>query len=841
MSGVMSKFSQQSAMKLPTYLFWLKSRSLLSLSLGLISVISTISPVFSAPNRNLDREETCDILVAGGGLAGAATAYEGLRAGRTVCMTEITDWVGGQISSQGTSALDERETQRSLLFYPRGYLELRRRIKEHYGRLNPGGCWVSYSCFMPYDGNKILFEVLQDAAKTGNGKLKWFPNTVIKELEITPAVAGNAVGGQQIKSAIAISHKPAPNTPPINTETLSKTIEDAYRYENSARFNKTIIRFIPKPRQTPPNPPLPRGGNATSSPPLVRGEKATSSPPLVRGEKATSSPPLVRGEKATSSPPLVRGDKATSSPPLVRGDKATSSPPLVRGEKATSSPPLVRGDKATSSPPLQGGDKATSSPPLQGGDKATSSPPLQGGDKATSSPPLQGGARGGADWYVVDATETGELIGLADVPYRLGIDPRSPLEPSSGSPTGDAYCTQGFTYTFAMEATKEPQQQQQPSFYQQYAPYYSYELQRLASFPLVFSYRQIRSMKPDEPRPADPKQFPIYPGDISMQNWTWGNDYRPGSSLDNLIYSRAQLAANGQLQPGGWMGGLRTETLRRGEENAKGFFYWLVAGTTDSQLGNGVKKPYPNNRFLSGLDSPMGTVHGLSKYPYMREGRRIIGRPSLSQPQGFTVWEVDMSRTNFKDSFYRQNLSAEDYRNLWLNLGGLNAPALAVGSQSVENTKSRSRATIYPDAVGIGHYAIDFHPCMTNSPPEAPGNTEREGTRKGQGQAYPFQIPLRAMIPQKIDNMLVAGKSIAVSHTAAAAYRVHSFEWSAGAAAGITAAFSLENGIIPYELVDELPSREPNLEVLQLRLQQNANPIAFPGTSIFNSSWQNWK
>ncbi len=690
-------------MKLPRYLFWLKGRSLFSLSLGLISVISSISPVFSAPNRQDDREETCDILVAGGGLAGAATAYEGLLAGRTVCLTEITDWVGGQISSQGTSALDERDTQRSLLFYPRGYLELRRRIKEHYGRLNPGGCWVSYSCFMPYNGHKILFDVLQDAAKTGNGKLKWFPNTVIKELAITPAVAGNAVGGQQIKSAIAISHKPAANTPPINTETLSTTIEDAYRYENSARFNKTIIRFIPKP-----------------------------------------------AKQSSATPRRV-------------------------------------------------------------------------------------------DWYVVDATETGELIGLADVPYRLGIDPRSPLEPSSGTPTGDAYCTQGFTYTFAMEATKEPQQHQLPSFYQQYAPYYSYELQRLASFPLVFSYRQIRSMKPDEPRPADPKQFPIYPGDISMQNWTWGNDYRPGSSQDNLIYSRAQLEANGQLQPGGWMGGLRTETLRRGEENSKGFFYWLVAGTTDSQLGNGVKKPYPNNRILSGLDSPMGTVHGLSKYPYMREGRRIIGRPSLSQPQGFTVWEVDMSRTNFKDSFYRQNLSAEEYRNLWLNLGGLNAPALAVGSQSVEDTKSRSRATIYPDAVGIGHYAIDFHPCMKNSPPEAPGNTEREGTRKGQGQAYPFQIPLRAMIPQKIDNMLVAGKSIAVSHTAAAAYRVHSFEWSAGAAAGITAAFSLENGIIPYELVDELPSREPNLEVLQLRLQQNNNPIAFPGTSIFNSSWQNWK
>jgi len=725
----MSKLIPQSPMKLRRYLFSLKGRSLVSLTLGIISAMGSISPVFAEPGRNPDNAETCDILVAGGGLAGAATAYEGLLAGRTVCLTEITDWVGGQISSQGTSALDERETQRSLLFYPRGYLELRQRIEKHYGRLNPGGCWVSYSCFMPYDGHKILFNILQDAAKTGKGTLKWFPNTVIKELAITPAVAGNTVGGQQIKSAIAIQHKPADNTGPINTETLSQTIEDAYRYENSARFNKTIIRFIPKASGTPPNPR--REGNSTSS------------------------------------------------------------------------------------------------------------PPLQGGN-STSSPPLQGGARGGGDWYVVDATETGELIGLADVPYRLGIDPRSPLEPSSASPSGDPYCTQGFTYTFAMQATKEPQQHQVPSFYQQYAPYYSYELQRLASFPLVFSYRQIRTVRPGK-RPSDPKQFPIYPGDISMQNWTWGNDYRPGNSQDNLIYTREQLQESGQLQPGGWMGGLRTETLRRGEENAKGFFYWLVTGTTDSQLGEGVKKPYPNNRFLSGLNSPMGTVHGLSKYPYMREGRRIIGRPSFNQPQGFTVWEVDMSRTDFKADFYRQNLSEEEYRNLWLAVGGLNAPALAVRSQSVEDTKSRSRATIYPDSVGIGHYAIDFHPCMTNSPPEAPGNTEREGTRKGQGQAYPFQIPLRAMIPQKIDNMLVAGKSIAVSHTAAAAYRVHSFEWSAGAAAGVTAAFSLEKRIFPYELVDELPSREPNLEVLQLQLQQNANPIAFPGTSIFNSSWQNWK
>ncbi|NEO87142.1 MAG: FAD-dependent oxidoreductase, partial [Spirulina sp. SIO3F2] len=70
----------------------------------------------------IEQEISCDVLVVGAGLAGTATAYEALLAGRTVCLTDITDWLGGQISSQGTSALDERPTQSRLHHYPRGYL-----------------------------------------------------------------------------------------------------------------------------------------------------------------------------------------------------------------------------------------------------------------------------------------------------------------------------------------------------------------------------------------------------------------------------------------------------------------------------------------------------------------------------------------------------------------------------------------------------------------------------------------------------------------------------------------------------------------------------------------------
>ena len=652
-------------------------------SLGLLLWQSVLTPGVAQTSINIDKNLECDLLVAGGGLAGSAATYEGLLAGKTVCMTEITDWVGGQISSQGTSALDERTTQREKLFYPRGYLELRDRIEDFYGELDPGECWVSVSCFLPKDAHAILWQQLKDAEAKGGGKLHWLPNTVIKDLEIE---------GSKIKSAVAIQHRPQPDKPKLNTYPLSRTIEDTYTYEDSSLLDKEIIKLSPV----------------------------------------------------------------------------------------------------------------------------------------------------ATDWFVIEATETGEIIALADVPYRLGIDALSHLEPSSSSSTNDPYCTQGFTYTFAMEATAEPQEHIMPPFYMQHHQYYSYELPRLADFDLVFTYRRIWSPTTGEQTDFQGIGFTEpTPGDISMQNWTWGNDYRPGTSKDNLVYTRQQLEALGQLEPGGWLGGLRTETLQKGEEHAWGYFYWLVAGTTDSQLGEDVKKPQPNNRLLVGFDAPMGTAHGLSKYPYMREGRRIIGRKYPGYSYGFTVTEVDISRRNYRDEYYVNNLDDVTYRQLWTVIDGLEA--VANKNMNIEQIERRTRSTIFPDSVGIGHYAIDFHPCMSEYPAEKPGNTEKAGERRGGGQAYPFQIPLRAMIPQKIDNLLVTGKSIATSHIAAAAYRVHSFEWSSGAAAGVILAHALDNNIMPYELIDELYIKEKELQSLQQTLNDSGNPTAFPDTSIFNQDWEDWQ
>ncbi len=48
-------------------------------------------------------------------------------------------------------------------------------------------------------------------------------------------------------------------------------------------------------------------------------------------------------------------------------------------------------------------------------------------------------------------------------------------------------------------------------------------------------------------------------------------------------------------------------------------------------------------------------------------------------------------------------------------------------SRAGRNDIVELRSRINPDSVGIAQYAIDFHPCMRDYPPEAPGNIERPG------------------------------------------------------------------------------------------------------------------
>ena len=90
----------------------------------------------------------------------------------------------------------------------------------------------------------------------------------------------------------------------------------------------------------------------------------------------------------------------------------------------------------------------------------------------------------------------------------------------------------------------------------------------------------------------------------------------------------------------------------------------------------------------------------------------------------------------------------------------------------------------YPDSVGIGAYRIDLHPSTGGDP-------------YIDVACPPFRIPLGALIPVRIDNLLAGAKDIATTHVTNGAYRLHPVEWNAGEAAGHLAAFCSARGTLP--------------------------------------------
>ena len=124
-----------------------------------------------------DREMQCEVLIAGGGMGGVAAALAAARAGRSVLLVEETDWLGGQMTSQGVSALDEHRFIETF-GGTRSYQALRQTIREIYRSeypftestaepLNPGNGWVSRLCFEPAVGARAVETLLAPHVEAG--------------------------------------------------------------------------------------------------------------------------------------------------------------------------------------------------------------------------------------------------------------------------------------------------------------------------------------------------------------------------------------------------------------------------------------------------------------------------------------------------------------------------------------------------------------------------------------------------------------------------------------------------------------------------------------------------
>jgi hypothetical protein len=165
-------------------------------------------------------------------------------------------------------------------------------------------------------------------------------------------------------------------------------------------------------------------------------------------------------------------------------------------------------------------------------------------------------------------------------------------------------------------------------------------------------------------------------------------------------------------------------------------FYWLQ---TEAPRADG-RAGWPGLRLRGDV---LGTKDGLAKSPYIRESRRIKAM--------FTVLEEHVGTQN---------------------------RALVAGKNAA------TKAADFYDTVGTGYYRIDLHPSTT-------------GNNYIDIESLPFQIPLGALLPQRMENLLPACKNIGTTHITNGCYRLHPVEWSIGEATGLLAAFALNKKTIP--------------------------------------------
>src|SRR5262249_27835212 len=93
----------------------------------------------------------------------------------------------------------------------------------------------------------------------------------------------------------------------------------------------------------------------------------------------------------------------------------------------------------------------------------------------------------------------------------------------------------------------------------------------------------------------------------------------------------------------------------------------------------------------------------------------------------------------------------------------------------------------FSDSVGVGSYRIDLHPSSG-------------GDNYLDISSLPFQIPLGALLPRRMENLLPAGKNLGGTHITNGCYRLPPGEWNIREPAGTPAAFCLEQKEPPRQI-----------------------------------------
>ncbi len=370
--------------------------------------------------------------------------------------------------------------------------------------------------------------------------------------------------------------------------------------------------------------------------------------------------------------------------------------------------------------------------------------------------------------YVIDATDTGEVLVLGGVEHVSGSESRAQTgEPHAGEGARPLNM-QAFTVGFAMD----------------YLEGEDHTIERPRD------YDHWRAFQP--PFWPGPQLGWVYPHNRTRQPRT--ALFRPNSDIDPLElqldmretsgeaaaerFGHRRIIARKHFEPdfftsditivnwpmtdyvGGPLYGEGEEAGRRNLEAARqqslSFLYWMQTEAPREDGGEG----FPGLRIRPDL---VGTKDGLAKQPYVRESRRIVAH--------YTVTENDIAQIDG-------------------------------GDRSIVR---------FDDTVGVGSYRIDLH---ASSQGDAPFDVA----------SRPFEIPLRALVPVRIKNLLPGAKNIGTTHISNGAFRMHDTEWNVGEVSASLIAHSVAESTEPHAVVAD-PSRVADF---QRRLGRRGVPIHWP-------------
>ncbi|MBX3740181.1 MAG: FAD-dependent oxidoreductase [Akkermansiaceae bacterium] len=344
--------------------------------------------------------------------------------------------------------------------------------------------------------------------------------------------------------------------------------------------------------------------------------------------------------------------------------------------------------------------------------------------------------------YFIDASELGDLLPLTGTEHVIGAEARADTGEPRAPEKADPNDQQAVTWCFAMDHIPgEDHVTDKPAnydFWRDYVPALTPPWPgKLLSWTMSHpATLERREMGFDPMGPGQKGVFNLF----NYRRLANPAMFKPGTYRGPITL--VNWPQNDYL-PGPIIGGSKEDDARHlagSRELSLALFHWMQTEAPRPDGGTG----WPGLRLRGDIT---GTTDGLAKAVYVREARRILAE--------FTVTE---------------------------NHVGTEARMAATGLAEKE-----VKAADFPDTVGIGSYRIDLHPSTS-------------GRNYVDFAALPFQIPLGALIPRRVENLIAANKNIGSTHLTNGCYRLHPVEWNIGEAAGALVAEALAAKVPPRQV-----------------------------------------